>query len=355
MRSVLRLLLMSLGLLGAQDALAADTWAPLANEFTSFTLTKQETVRYGVDTRWDVKTLPAGTYRCDYGFFQDKALGNFTKKCFILVAEVVAPPVVTPPVIPPATPPPAGWTVRAQVGTSFPVVTQTLMKLCTADYGTCTTPVTFYKTGDNGAYACALDSLGFPNAPAAAAVCIGQPKPPEYFEYCGPKMELLPWRMKVRQGVTDSYVSKPLYIVWQGDAACGGGIHSRLYSLADAAIVIAQSFASDAAVQAWIKTQPIEETSVMDAIFTYQTQKAFAIEMGISETPPAALVYTMKVRPIASGTRPYFDLNANGTRGTTERGRVAVNTDCDQNVQVGSTSYYKVPSLGMFAAYCSPK
>ena len=79
--------------LGATVATAAD-WAPLADEWASFTLAKQETIRYGVDTRWNEHTLQAGTYACHYGNFGDPAPGNFGKKCQILVVEAT-PPVVT--------------------------------------------------------------------------------------------------------------------------------------------------------------------------------------------------------------------------------------------------------------------
>jgi hypothetical protein len=89
-------------LLCAGPAMAAETWAPLAEEFAFFTLAQPTTVRYGIDTRWTTVQMQPGTYPCHYGQFTDPAQGVFGKKCEQLV--ITAEP-VTPPVTPPATRP----------------------------------------------------------------------------------------------------------------------------------------------------------------------------------------------------------------------------------------------------------
>jgi hypothetical protein len=81
-----RIMLALLCALGATVA-KAETWAPLAKDGTSFTLTAPATIRYGVPGKWTVVQRAAGTFWCSYNEIADPALGDFSKKCEILVPD----------------------------------------------------------------------------------------------------------------------------------------------------------------------------------------------------------------------------------------------------------------------------
>lgn len=78
----------------------AGTWAPLATEGKTFTLSNPSRVRYGLDDTWNIKDNLVGTLTCGNGVFGDPSIGN-TKVCELFVPTVEeaksAPPVVYDP------------------------------------------------------------------------------------------------------------------------------------------------------------------------------------------------------------------------------------------------------------------
>ncbi|GGO22290.1 hypothetical protein [Deinococcus humi] len=79
----------------------AGTWAPLATEGKTFTLSNPSRVRYGLGEVWNVKDNLVGTLTCGNGVFGDPAVGQ-TKVCELFVPSVTeaapsAPLVYNPP------------------------------------------------------------------------------------------------------------------------------------------------------------------------------------------------------------------------------------------------------------------
>lgn len=65
----------------AAAPVTANPWSALAGQWTNFTLSRTQLVRYGKNTTWVYRTLPAGTYRCDDAMVGFDPLPNVVKQC----------------------------------------------------------------------------------------------------------------------------------------------------------------------------------------------------------------------------------------------------------------------------------
>ena len=256
------------------------------------------------------------------------------------------------------------WGSEVPSGMSFYVPTDADINLCVKGTATCG-PVKRLAAGTAPVTNCGLMFVA-PAAPAGSVLVCREaiavvappapPAPPQPFTACYPQLDFsLTWNGWVSANykyadVPASVGSPEPYIGWFKDT-CENKFTAQYFSksdignLADAAAK--QLLGNSGAINAWVAAQPITALTASQEV--YRTQMLATL----NATP--VVVFTMKVAPIAAGTRPFYDLKSDGTRGTTKRGDVAVNTDCDQNVRVGATSFYKIPSLGMFVASCVAK
>jgi len=85
-----------------------DPWVKVADEWTSFTLTRSQTVRYGAGTVWIERTAPAGAVPCTNAFFGPDPAVGITKQCQVRQGTSPTPtPTPTPTPAPTPTPSPA--------------------------------------------------------------------------------------------------------------------------------------------------------------------------------------------------------------------------------------------------------
>lgn len=202
----------------------------------------------------------------------------------------------------------------------------------------------FPKPAVAGPYSCWIES-----APAVAANPLptwGAPvaplEPPKPFVACLPEIKADFWSTAYKIGDVPSIVSTRYtkYVVWKGKASCGGKVQGQLYSLADSAQFLANAFKSDAEVNAWTASQPLEIPMAAETRFLGQMIDAY--KQVVTPVPPVTVTYRTTAQSSTDPTRQVYKANASGTGiGSAITGvRVMQGTPCGP--KLGTTNYCSV-------------
>ena len=166
--------------------------------------------------------------------------------------------------------------------------------------------------------------------------------PPKPLVACLPDVPADFWNTAYKIGDVPSIVSTRYtkYVVWKGKDSCGGKVQGQLYSLADSAQFLANSFKSDAEINAWTASQPVELSTAAETRFLGQMIDAY--KQVVTPAPQVTVTYRTTAQSSTDPTRQVYKANASGTGiGSAITGvRVMQGTPCGP--KLGTTNYCSV-------------
>lgn len=214
-------------------------------------------------------------------------------------------------------------------GCTFDVNTRSQIKLCDSAYQVCSNPITLLKN-PGVHYICS--KINFPDFTGVPFICIGKSAPPSYKQVSLPSFTDWNWwnrfkRISVPPEISDHWNEA---IVWRDSFGRVDMAYGSAMELASAAML--GVLRNSDSINAWIKTQPIEEMTQKESDFYWAIVKSTVFP----NDPP---IYT-------TDTKLYWVASSRDFNILPIVGSIGLNIKCDssQSVTNSSGTYYVVPS-----------